>query len=39
MEEVLLKELDESESGASRGILDDGDRVLRISVGKVTNVA
>ena len=38
MEEVPLKELGESESGASRGILDDADCVFRIS-GGVTNIA
>ena len=37
MEEVPLKEMGESESGASRGILDDADCIL-IS-GGVTNVA
>ena len=35
MEEVPLKELCESESGASRGILDDADCVFRISGGKL----
>ena len=38
MEEVPQKELYESESGASRGILDDADCVIRIS-GGATNVA
>ena len=34
-EEVPLKELRETESGASRGILDDSDCVFRISGGKL----
>ena len=38
MEEVPLKELGETESGASRGILDDADCVFRI-LGGVTSVA
>jgi len=33
MEEVPLEEMGESESGASRGILDDADCVFRISGG------
>jgi len=39
MEKVLLKELGESKSGASRGIIDDADCIFRISVEKVTNDA
>jgi len=35
MEEVPLKELGETESGASRGIPDDADCVFRISGGEV----
>ena len=35
MEEVPLKELGESESGASRGILHDADYVFRISGGEL----
>jgi len=39
MEEVPLKELGETESGASRGIPDDADCVFRISGGGVTSFA
>jgi len=35
MEEVPLKELGETESGASRGIPDDADCVFRISGGEI----
>ena len=34
-DEVPLKELGETESGASRGIPDDADCVFRVSVGKL----
>ena len=39
MEEVPLKEVGESESGASRDIIDDADYVLIIQEERVTNVA